>query len=111
MADWAPSVNISESETEYHIEADLPQVKRDDIQLTVEEGVLTIRGERKHQREEKKKKYHRVESAFGSFVRRFTLPENADADKVEASFKDGTLEVTIPKTEPKASKARQIKVG
>ncbi|MFW6051679.1 MAG: Hsp20/alpha crystallin family protein [Myxococcota bacterium] len=112
LADWAPSVNIREDEGAYVIEAELPRVSRDDVKVSVEEGVLTIEGERKLRKEEGEKgsRYHRVETAFGSFMRRFALPEDAAEEKVDASFKDGVLEVTIPKSSEKKPRARQVEV-
>jgi HSP20 family protein len=94
---WAPSVDISEDEKEWLVKADLPEVKKEDLKLTVEDGVLTVTGERKFEQEEKGRKYHRVERAYGSFLRSFRLPETADASKVSAEFKNGVLRVHLPK--------------
>jgi HSP20 family protein len=110
IADWTPSCNVSETAEEYRIEAELPGVKQEDLEVNVENGVLTLRGERKEKKEEKGKKYHRVESSYGSFMRSFSLPEDADEDKVAAEYKDGLLHVRIPRTEPKESKARTVEV-
>ena len=110
IADWTPSCNVSESAEEYRIEAELPGVKQDDLEVNVENRVLTLRGERKEKKEEKGKKYHRVESSYGSFMRSFSLPDDADEDKVAAEYKDGLLTVRIPRTEPKQSKARSVQV-
>ena len=99
VPEWAPVVNITEDEKEYLISAELPEIKKEEIKITVENGVLILAGERKRAKEEKSKKYHRVERAYGSFVRTFALPDNADADKVNAEFKDGVLNVHIGKTE------------
>jgi HSP20 family protein len=109
--DWAPAVNISETEKAYAIKADLPEVRKEDVKLTVENGVLTIEGERRQQKKEENEKFHRVESVYGRFVRRFTLPDDAQEDKVEANFKDGALQVVIPKAAAKSPKARQISVS
>jgi len=87
----------------------LPELKREDVKVTVENGVLTISGERKFEKEEKKKKYHRVERGYGSFVRTFALPEDADANKVKAQFKQGMLELHLPKN--KKAKPKQIEVN
>jgi len=108
VAEWAPLVDIAEDDKEYLIKAELPDVKKDEVKVTVENGVLTITGERKFEKEEKGKKYHRVERAFGSFVRSFTLPDDADANKVNAEFKDGVLKVHVAKSE--AAKPKQIEV-
>src|SRR5882724_9647825 len=108
VVEWAPLVDIAEDDKEYLIKAELPEVKKDEVKVTVENGVLTITGERKFEKEEKGKKYHRVERAFGSFVRSFTLPDDADANKVNAEFKDGVLKVHVAKSE--AAKPKQIEV-
>jgi HSP20 family protein len=110
MADWAPSCNVSETAEEYRIEAELPGVKQDDFEVKVDDGVLTLRGERSEEKEEKGKKYHRVESSYGSFMRSFTLPADADEDKVAAEYKDGLLKVRIPRTALKESKARTVEI-
>src|SRR5437899_5512176 len=91
VTEWAPSVDITEDDREYLIKADLPEVKKEDVKVTVENDVLTITGERKFEKEEKNKKYHRIEGAYASFVRSFTLPDVDDADKAHAEFKVGGL--------------------
>jgi HSP20 family protein len=111
VAEWAPLVDIVEDEKEYLIKAELPEVKKEDVKVTVEDDVLTITGERKYEKEEKGKKYHRVERAYGSFERSFTLPEDADGSKVNAEFKDGILKVRLPKSEKAKPKAVEVKVG
>jgi HSP20 family protein len=111
IADWAPSCNVSETAEEYRIEAELPGVKQEDFEVNVEDRVLTLRGERREEKEEKGKKYHRVESSYGSFTRSFTLPADADEDKVAADYKDGLLSVRIPRTAPKESKARAVEIN
>ena len=105
---WAPAVDITEDEKEYLIKAELPEVQKEDVKVTVENGILSITGERKFEKEVKEKKYHRIERAYGSFVRSFGLPEDADAEKVEAKFSDGVLKVHVAKTE--AAKPKQIEV-
>src|SRR3989449_9103056 len=109
LADWSPLADITEDEREYVIKAELPELRKEDVKVTVENGVLTISGERKFEKEEKKKKYHRVERGYGSFVRTFALPEDADANKVKAQFKQGMLEVHLPKNEK--AKPKQIEVS
>ena len=111
VAEWVPAVDVSEDEKEYLIKAELPEIKRDDAKVTVENGVLTISGERKLEKEEKGRRYHRVERAYGSYVRSFTLPDDADGDKVAAEFKDGVLRVHLPKNETAKPKAIEIKVS
>jgi HSP20 family protein len=109
--DWSPAVNISETEKAYVIKADLPEVRKEDVKLTVENAVLTLEGERRQQKKEENEKFHRVESIYGRFVRRFTLPDDAQDEKVEATFKDGALLISIPKAAAKSPKARQISVS
>jgi len=111
VAQWSPLVDITEDEKEYLIKAELPDMKKEDVRLTVENGVLAISGERKFEKEEKGKKYHRVERAYGSFVRSFSLPEDADGSKVTADFKEGMLQVHLPKSEKAKPKSIEIKVG
>ena len=110
ITDWAPSCNVSETPEEYRIEAELPGVKQEDMVLNVEDRVLTLRGERREEKEEKGKKYHRVESSYGSFMRSFTLPDDADEGNVAADYKDGLLTVRISRTTPKESKARTVEI-
>lgn len=110
LTEWIPEVDIREDEKEYLVKADLPGTKREDIKVTVENGALTISGERKSEREEKGKKYHRIERSFGSFQRTFTLPEGTDDKNLHAEFKDGVLHVHLPKTEQAPKKALEIKV-
>ncbi|MGE0468531.1 MAG: Heat shock protein, Hsp20 family [Candidatus Nitrospira kreftii] len=111
VADWTPSVDISETEGEYQIKAEIPDVKKEDVKVTLEDGVLTIQGERKHEKEEKGKKYHRIERSYGSFVRTFSLPDVIDDDKVKAEFKDGVLNLHLPKSEKAKPKAIEVKVA
>lgn len=110
MPDWAPSVDIVETPEEYQIKAELPEVKKEDVKLSVANGMLRIEGERKAEKEEKGKKYHRIERYHGTFMRSFTLPENIDDTKVHAEFKDGMLNVRIPKTAKAAPRAVDIKI-
>jgi HSP20 family protein len=111
VAEWAPLVDITEDEKEYLIKAELPEVKKEEVKVSVQDGVLTISGERKYEKEEKGKKYHRIERAYGSFSRSFTLPEDADAEKVACEFKDGVLKVHVPKSEKAKPKKVEVKVG
>lgn len=110
-ADWAPLVDITEDEKEFVIKAELPGLKKEEVKVTVEEGVMMISGERKVEKEEKTKKYHRIERSYGKFERSFTLPDKADASKVAAEFKDGVLQVHLPKTEKPANKAVEVKIA
>jgi HSP20 family protein len=111
VAEWAPSVDISEDEKEWLVKADLPEVKKQDVKVTVEDGVLAISGERKSEKEEKDKKYLRIERSYGNFARSFTLPDGADGSKVSAEFKDGVLKVRLPKSEKVKPKTIEVKAG
>lgn len=111
LFDWAPAVDIAETVEEFHVKAELPEVKKEDVKVSVDNGVLRIEGERRHEKEDKGKKYHRVERAYGSFMRSFTLPDNVDATRVRAEYKDGVLDVRLPKVERAKPKAVEIKVG
>ncbi len=111
VAQWAPLVDISEDEKEYLIKAELPEVKSDEVNVAVHNDVLSITGERKYEKEEKNKKVHRVERAYGSFARTFTLPEDSDAELVSAEFKDGLLKVHLPKTAKAKPRSIDVKVS
>jgi HSP20 family protein len=111
VTEWSPLVDISEDEKEYLIKAEIPEMKKEDIKLNVHEDVLTITGERKYEKEEKTKKYHRVERSYGSFMRSFTLPEDADGSKIAAEYKDGLLKVHLPKSEKAKPKAIEVKIA
>ena len=110
-ADWQPAVDVSEDDKEYLITADLPQVDKDEIEVGIENGVLTISGERKSEVEEKdeKKKFHRIERSYGRYVRTFRLPDDVDGEKVGADFENGVLKVHLPKGGEHAKK--QIKIS
>ncbi|OGW60635.1 MAG: heat-shock protein Hsp20 [Nitrospirae bacterium RIFCSPHIGHO2_01_FULL_66_17] len=111
LAEWAPLVDIIEEEKEYRIKAELPEVSKPDVKVTVQDDVLTIAGERTFEKEDTGRKYHRVERAYGSFARSFTLPEDADAARVNAEFKDGVLVVHLPKSEKARPKSIEVKVA
>ena len=108
--DWAPRVDIAETDKAFEIKAEIPEVNRKDVKVTVHNGVLTIQGERKQEREEQGKKFHRVERFYGSFTRSFTLPVNVDETKISALFKDGVLNLQIQKTEEAKPKSIEVKV-
>ena len=108
VADWMPTVDISETEVEYLIKA---EVRKEDVKVTVENGVLTLQGERRQEKEEKGKRFHRVERSYGSFVRSFTLPESVDESSVKAEYKDGVLNLHLPKSEKVKPKAIDVKVA
>jgi HSP20 family protein len=111
MSQWAPAVDITEDDHEYLVKADLPELKKEDVKVIVENGELTISGERKFEKEEKEKKYHRIERSYGSFVRSFTLPEAISPDKVKAGFKDGLLTIHLPKDEKARPKSIDVKLS
>ena len=111
VAEWAPMVDIVEDEKNYIIKAELPEVKKEDVDVRVQNGVLTITGERKAEKEEKNRKYHRVERSYGSFARSFALPANVEADKVSAAYKDGLLTVSVAKSEKAQPKQIEVKIA
>ena len=111
VAAWAPLVDIIEDDKEYLIKAELPEVKKNDVKVRVENCVLYISGERALEKEEKNKRYHRVERAYGSFIRSFSLPDDADPQQVNAEFKDGVLSVHVAKNKNARPKSIEVKVG
>ena len=108
LATWTPACDIYENDHEIVVKAELPEVKKEDVHVAIENNVLTIRGERKFSEETKQENYHRVERSYGEFMRSFTLPNFVDNTKVNADFKDGILRVTMAKREE--AKPRQIEV-
>lgn len=110
-SEWSPLVDVSEDEKEFTIKADLPEVKKEDVHVTVEDGTIRITGERKFEKEDKSRRYHRIERSYGSFERSFLLPEGAKTDKVKAEFKDGTLHVHLPKAAEIQTKAIEVPVS
>ena len=111
FADWAPAVDVQETDQEYLIKADLPDVKKEDVKVEFEDGTLTVEGERKLEKEEKGKKFHKIERGYGKFVRRFAMPTEIDGTKIAAEFKDGVLNVHMPKTPNGHAKAVTVKVS
>jgi HSP20 family protein len=111
FSDWSPAADVQETDTEFLIKADLPEVAKDDVKVQLEEGGLTIQGERKREAETNGKRFHKVEREYGKFVRRFALPVEIDATKVQADFKNGVLNVHLPKTAKAAAKAIDVKVA
>jgi HSP20 family protein len=109
--DWAPLVDIEETDKEFLVKAELPEVKKEDVKVALEEGLLTIQGERKHMKEEKDRKVHRVERSYGKFMRSFTVPRDVDEKKVMAEFKDGVLMVHVPKAEVAKPRLIEVKVA
>jgi HSP20 family protein len=108
FADWEPAMDVQETENEYLIKTDLPDVKKEDVRITVENGVLAVEGERRMEKEEKGKKFHRIERSYGRFVRQLAVPTDVDQQHVEASFKDGVLNVRLPKSA--TAKPRRVDV-
>lgn len=110
-AEWSPAVDIAEDDNEFLITADLPEVDKKDIKVTMDDGILRISGERHHESEEKdeKKKYHRIERSHGHYERSFRMPKTVDGEKLAADFKDGVLHVHLPKSEE--SKPKEIEVA
>ena len=106
--DWMPRVDISETDDDLVISAEIPGMKKKDLNVSIEKGVLTLKGERKHEEEEKEKNYHRMERSHGSFQRSFRIPPSVDTNKVHASYKDGVLKVTLTKLEE--TKPKEIPV-
>ena len=111
MADWTPSADISETDTAYLIKAEIPGVKKEDVKVTIQDGMLTIQGERKMEKEEKDKKFHRIERSYGSFMRSFRVPDDADESAVKAEFKDGMLNVTLGKSAKAKPKSINVSVS
>ena len=104
LFDWSPTVDISESDDEYLIRADLPAVKKEDVHVTIDDGMLTISGERKQKFEDKKERSHRVETLYGKFSRSFSLPETADVANIRAESKDGVITIHVAKTKTETKK-------
>jgi HSP20 family protein len=111
VPEWAPVVDIIEDESEYLIKVELPEVQKDEVKVTVENGTLTISGERKTEKEQKGRKFHRVERAYGRFERSFAVPDDTDPEHVKAEFKDGVLRVRLAKSEKARPKQIEVKVS
>jgi HSP20 family protein len=108
---WTPAVDIHDEKDKYMIRTDLPGVKENEVDITVDDDTLTIKGERKYEKEEKDKDYYRSERAYGVFQRSFVLPSSIDVNKISANYKNGVLEVSIPKTEDTKKKQIKIDIG
>lgn len=108
---WYPQVDITEDDKEYLVKADLPAVSKNDVKVSMREGVLEIAGERKEEKKESARRFHRTERTYGAFLRSFTLPAAAEGEKAKAEFHDGVLTVRIPKSEKLAPKAIEVKVS
>ena len=110
LGGFTPVVNTREGEFAYHVDADLPGVKKEDIKVDVKDNIITISGERSNKEEVKEEDYHSVETSFGKFERSFTLPKGVDTENITASNKDGVLEVIIPKLKSETEKVKKIEV-
>lgn len=109
LSGWRPAVDVFENDDAYIIKAELPEVKREDVKIHLENNRLTISGERRLENEENRQNYHRIERTYGSFSRSFMLPADATPDQIKANFRDGVLKVTVPKAE--TAKPRSIEIG
>ncbi|HTV98394.1 MAG TPA: Hsp20/alpha crystallin family protein [Steroidobacteraceae bacterium] len=107
---WAPPADISENDKEYLVRVELPAVRKEDVEVTFDDGMITVKGEREQQKEDKNERYHRTETLYGSFERQFSLPDNVNADAIRCESKDGILTVHIPKSETPKAKPIQITV-
>ena len=108
--DWSPQVDIAETPEAFTIKAEIPEVNKDDVKISIDQGILTLQGTRKQEKEERDKTFHRIERYYGRFSRSFSLPENVDSTGVKATFKDGMLTLTLPKTARSEPKAIEVAV-
>jgi HSP20 family protein len=108
---WAPAVDVTESSDAYRIDVEVPGLKPEDIEVTVDQGMLTVQGERRSEEETRDRQYHRIERRYGAFRRSITLPSHVDAEHIEASYDNGVLRLTVPKTEAAQPKRIQVQPG
>lgn len=108
--EWLPSLDVSETKSDLVVKAELPGMEAKDIEISLNEGLLTIKGEKKQEREEKEEGYHLIERSYGTFTRSIRLPKDVQSDKINASFKNGVLKVVLPKSEEAKKKEIKIKV-
>jgi HSP20 family protein len=108
---WAPVIDIEEDRDNFIVKAELPGMKKEDIKISVRSNILALAGERKYDHEEKTKTFHRIERAYGKFVRTITLPSEVDGDKVKANYQDGILTIILPKPETMKPKEVEIEIG
>ena len=109
--EWAPSLDMSETKNNIVVKAEVPGLEPNDIDISITGGVLTIKGEKKQEKEEKDENYHRIERSYGTFTRSVRVPQEVQSDKIEATYKDGVLKITLPKSEEAKKKGIKIKVG
>ncbi|NPA65824.1 MAG: Hsp20/alpha crystallin family protein [Epsilonproteobacteria bacterium] len=110
LVDFTPAVNTREDEDAYYIDVDLPGVKKDDVEISIDKNILTIKGKREVRKEVKEEDYYRIESAYGTFARSFTLPEKVDTENIEAKTEDGVLEIVIPKLKVEKNTTKKIEI-
>jgi HSP20 family protein len=110
IAAWRPRVDVRESEKEFVIHAELPGLAKDQVNVELDKGVLTISGERKFEKKDEKEQFHRIERSYGKFQRSFAVPEGLDPNNIQATFNDGVLEVTMPKPEVKTPVSTKINI-
>lgn len=110
-SDWLPLVDVAEDDKEYTLTADLPDVKREDLHVKLQNGSISLTGERRRETEEKKRTYHRIERTYGKFERSFTLPENTTPEGIKAEFKGGILRVHLPKTKEAIAPSKEITIS
>ncbi|TAK13695.1 MAG: Hsp20/alpha crystallin family protein [Acidobacteria bacterium] len=111
FGEWAPAMDIEETPTEYVMRADLPDVKKEEVKVGVDNGVLSLEGERKQEKTENTRKFHRVERVYGKFVRRIAVPTDVDQQKILADFKNGVLTVHLPKSASATPRSIDVKVA
>lgn len=111
FAAWAPAIDVEESDKEYLVKADLPDIRKDDVKINIQDGMLVIEGERHQEKEEKGRKFHRVERSYGKFVRQLAVPSDVERDKVAADYKDGVLAIHLPKAATAKPKSVEVMIG
>jgi HSP20 family protein len=109
-SEWIPAVDIAEHENEYSVKLELPGVSKEDVKITMQNNVLSVRGEKKQEKESKGSSFHRVERSYGAFRRNFTLPSTVKSDRIDASYADGILTISLPKAEEAKPKQIEVKV-
>jgi HSP20 family protein len=111
LADWVPSCNVTEDDKEYRVRMELPDVKKEDVKVNMENGVLVVQGERNEEKEERGVRFHRHELSCGKFLRRFTMPEEVDESKIQANFRDGMLNLVLAKSKVKPTQVKEIPIN
>lgn len=111
VAEWRPAADISETDKAYIIKAELPEVRKEDVEVSVHDGVITIKGERRYEKTDESEQQHRIESFYGQFSRSFSLPTDVDQSGISAESRDGVLRVVLPKAKARQPKAIEVKVS